>query len=447
MNRASPLLLTILLTAATTSAQRADWPGFRGPDRDGVAAGATPPTEWSATKNLVWQTDLPGPGASSPIVVGDRIYVTCFSGYGADREAPGEPQDLVLHLVGVERETGDLVFDRTVPADQTEAAPRMQLNEHGFASPTPVSDGKRIWAYFGKLGVVAFDLDGEVLWQTDLGTFAAREDGIDPLGDARPRSPDGKPIAMRWGAGASPLLCSDLVIVNAADDSDSLRALDQSTGKLVWQRPSPAFEGSAVSPIVVGEQGSEVLVMVLAGSVWGLDPKTGATRWEVETGTTTGMVPTPVADDEIVYTFGGEGDAFAIRFGPPAGDAGAADRVVWRSKNVGIPSPILSDGRLFLVESTGMATVLDAATGDVNFAERLPGRTGTVYASPLLAGGHLYVQSRERGTFVYTADGKFELVAHNRIEGDDTRFDASPVALGSRLFLRSQRRLYCFARS
>jgi outer membrane protein assembly factor BamB len=166
--------------------------------------------------------------------------------------------------------------------------------------------------------------------------------------------------------------------------------------------------------------------------------------WEVETGTTTGMVPTPIADEDVVYTFGGEGDSHAIRFARGVADE---SRVAWKGRNIGLPSPVMHDGRIILVDSRGIATVLEAGSGEVAFHERLAGRTGTVYASPSIAGGRLYVVSRERGTFVYSTDSEFELLAHNRIEDDDTKFNASPAFAGDQLFLRSQKRLYCIAES
>ena len=249
-------------------------------------------------------------------------------------------------------------------------------------------------------------------------------------------------------AAASPLIHGQLVIVNASEDSDSIRALDRDTGALVWKRESPRLEGSSISPMICGKPGAEVLVIVLAGEVWGVNPDSGDLLWSVATtGKTTGMVPTPVADDDVVYIFGGDGKAHALRFA--RAETGKPERpesrIVWSGKNLGIPSPLLHDGQLFLVNSRGIGVCLNAETGEIVFNDRLPGRTGSVYSSPVLAADRLYVVSRERGTYVYSADAKFELLAHNELESDDSKFNASPAVAGDQLFLRSQTHLYCFA--
>jgi len=417
---------------------RVEWPGFRGPHRNGVAADQTPPTTWDATHNIAWQLDLPGPGSSSPVIVGSRLFLTCYSGYGVG-DAETEPGDLVHHILCIDRQSGEPIWERKIPGQLDGPASRMQLGEHGFASPTPVTDGEVLYTYFGKVGLVACDLRGDILWQQTLGNFDY-EAGVDPLGDQRLRQPDGTPISLRWGAAASPLLFGDLVIVNASEDSDSIRALDRRTGDLVWKRHSPFLEGCAISPILAGAGEHQVLIQVLGGAVWGMDPATGKLLWEEETQAKGGMSPTPVVDAKRVYVFGGSGKSRALRF-----DAGDGPRLLWESRNQDIPSPVLHDGVLYAVLMKGMACAIQAADGEVLSNPRLEGRTGDIYASPTLAGGHLYVVSRERGVFVYAANPELPLVAHNTIQGDDSRFDASPAVVDDRIYLRSGKRLYCIA--
>ena len=433
-------VVVLPVLVATAVAQAPEWPGFRGPHRDGTAPGAKPPLKWSDSDNLTWKAELPGPGASSPIVVGDRIYVTCYSGYGVGDDF-GEPKMLMRHLVCVRRSDGKILVDREVPGPRNKDARGVQLNEHGFASPTPVTDGKVIYAYFGNTGVVAFDLEGQVLWESSLGTVPA--DAPTPTNQI---VRDGEAISLRWGSAASPLLYEGLVIVNASEQSDSIRALDASNGDLVWQRHSPNLQGSAISPILVGRGDERVLVIGLAGEVWGLSPVTGGLLWRVETETRGGMSPSPVADEQRVYTFGGAGKSFALRFAGNDGEE-ASSRVAWQGVNIGVPSPILWDGRLFLIDESGKAVCLKAESGEVVFRERLDGRTGKIYASPVLADDRLYVVSQKRGTFIYSADGKFELMANNQIASDDSKFNASPVMVGNQLFLRSNKYLYCFTDS
>lgn len=427
---ALPLLLLVPLVATLTAQE---WPGFRGPHRDGVAHGAKPPTEWSDTKNLAFQLDLPGPGSSSPIVWGGRVYVTCYSGYGDYLADGGDPKTLRHHLVCVDARTGKLVWDKSIPGPLEKPARQVQIKQHGFASPTPVTDGKTIYAYFGRAGVVAFDLQGKVLWQTDLGNPSK-----DAPAATNAVKQKGKVLDLRWGSAASPVLHDGLVIVNGSEESNSIRALDQKTGKLVWKHESANLEGCATSPVVVGTGEHQVLVMVLAGDIWALSPKTGKLVWNVETGSRGGMSPTPVADANYLYAFGGSGPSHALRLG-----ATKEGRVVWKGENLDIPSPVLHAGLLFLVRQNGIALVMSDQDGKEVFKGRLEGRTGNLYASPVVADGRLYVVSRKRGTFVYSADKDLKLLARNELNDDKTQFNASPAILGNRIFLRSDRRLYC----
>lgn len=184
---------------AASSAVGSDWLRFRGPNGTGISPDtkATPVT-WSSTENLKWKVVLPGAGVSSPIVVGDRVFVTCYSGYGMSRESPGNQKDLKRHLVCVDRTTGSILwqksFDPHLPEDQFSGA---GVPEHGYASHTPVSDGERIYAFFGKSGVHAFDLDGKELWRAAVGT------GSDPR---------------RWGSSSSPIVFEKTLIVAAGPE-------------------------------------------------------------------------------------------------------------------------------------------------------------------------------------------------------------------------------------
>ena len=446
--RPSLLLAAASFLAFCASGQTPDdtekgiaWPGFRGPDRNGVAPAANPPLEWGDAENLTWKLRLPGAGSSSPIVLGDRVYVACYSGYGGYLDDGGDPEELAHHLVCVDRATGAILWDSDLPGPVDFPPPQVQLTEHGFASPTPVTDGVAIFTYFGRAGVVAFDLDGDILWQTDLGK-------PDPNAEPPTNSvtQGGRTIPLRWGTAASPLLHDGLVIVNASEQSNSIRALDKKTGELVWKRESSNLEGSAISPVIVGSAGEQVLIVVLGGEVWGMTPGTGETLWTVETGSRGGMSATPVFDSEHVFTFGGKGHA--LRLGKNAAQTEGPDqsRITWTGANLSIPSPVLYDGRLFLVQMSGIATCIQASDGKILHEGRLEGRTSGVYASPVLAGGRLYVVSRNRGTFVYSTDGEFKLLAHNELE-DDSQFNASPAVVGTQLYMRSDKFLYRLDRS
>jgi outer membrane protein assembly factor BamB len=436
-----PLLLVLAL-APLLVGQAPEWPGFRGPHGTGVAAeGAQPPKTWSSKENVLWTLDLPGPGSSSPIIVGERIYLTCYSGYGAHLDDGGEPSKLEQRLLCVDRAVGSVIWEAKVPTPLEKDARQVQIKEHGFASPTPVSDGKNIYWYMGHAGVIAVDPDGKTLWKTDLG---------EPSEDAPPPTNsvvrNGKALSLRWGSAASPILHDGLVIVNASEQSNSVRALDQKTGALVWKRESSNLEGSAVTPRFVGEGEAAVLIIALADQVWGLHPKTGELHWTVENAGEGGLSSTPVTDGKLVYAFAGEKTVAARPEPvlPTVEGESEPSRVVWKGEGLDIISPVLHGGRLFLVRSNGIGLCLNAADGKVLFNERLEGRTTGLYASPVLADGRIYVVSRKRGTFVYSADGKFTLIARNELD-DDSQFNATPAIVGKTIFLRSDRRLYCIS--
>jgi outer membrane protein assembly factor BamB len=380
------------------------------------------------------------------------VYVACYTGYGNHLDDGGDPDKLVHHLVCVDRDSGKLRWDCEVPGALKDKARQVQINEHGFASPTPVSDGERIYAYFGKGGVVAIDRDGKIAWRTELG-----EPNPDLPVATNQVVRNGKALPLRWGAAPSPLLHGELLIVNTSEENSAICAFDKATGKLRWKKESANLEGSAISPMIVGVPPAQVLIIGLAGEVWGLLPQTGQLLWSVETGTRGGMSPTPVADAECLYAFGGLGKSHALRLARPVaknagktggeGEAVAIEnvsaQVAWTSENCDVPSPILYDGRLFVVQADGNAFWLDATDGKTTWSGRLAGRTGKIYASPLLAGDRLYVLSQERGCFVYSTGAEPELLARNELAGDESKWNASPAIAGDRMFLRSNRFLYC----
>ena len=167
MNRTIAILSITLMTATVAHAE--DWPRFRGPNGAGVSSSESAPVEWSSTKNLKWEKELPGKGSSSPIVFGDRVYLTCYTGYGLDKANPGQPDQLVRHLLAFDRNSGEEIWRSSVESENTEDPYKGFIQEHGYASSTPVTDGQNIYVLFGKTGMVAFDMNGEKLWTRHLG--------------------------------------------------------------------------------------------------------------------------------------------------------------------------------------------------------------------------------------------------------------------------------------
>jgi len=208
---ASAMALAVnLMPALAAQDTAADWPRFRGPGGLGVSPAKGLPVAWGPQENVAWKTELPGPGASSPIVVGERVFLTCYSGYGVQGQPGGSMDELKLHVVCLNANDGKIRWTKDIePKLPEQANPR---EGHGYASHTPVADPERLYVFFGKSGVYAFDHGGKQLWAADVGS---KTNG--------------------WGSAASPILAGDLVIVNASVESESLVALDRKTGKEVWR--------------------------------------------------------------------------------------------------------------------------------------------------------------------------------------------------------------------
>ena len=234
MTRFLPAISVVALTSLLSPLQGADWSRFRGSNGAGTAATAALPVTWSDTSNIRWKRELPGPGSSSPIVVGKHVFVTCYTGYGTDQEKPGRADDLKRHLICFERGSGQTVWSQSIDGVLPEDDFKGFIVQHGYASHTPVSDGERVYAFLGKSGVIAFDLDGNRLWQTTVGTESGSHG---------------------WGSGASPILHENLVIVNASEESQSLYALDKRTGSQVWRAQAAGLANSWSTPVLAERAG------------------------------------------------------------------------------------------------------------------------------------------------------------------------------------------------
>jgi outer membrane protein assembly factor BamB len=402
------------------SARGEDWPQFRGPGGLGVSRDKGLPATWGPRENLVWRTELPGAGSSSPITFGPRIFLTAYSGYNVPGRPGGDMKRLKLHLVCLDRRDGTIRWSQDV-------APKLPEQEriregHGYASSTPAADRQRVYAFFGKAGVLAFDQDGRRLWRADVGS---------KLSD--------------WGSAASPVLFGDLVIVNASVESEALVALDRKTGKEVWR--ARGIRESWSTPLLVPlAQGKTELVVPVLGKILGFDPATGEQLWSCATDIRWYMVPSLVADKGVVYALGGRSGvaALAVRAGG-RGEVTRSHRLWTGRKGSNVSSPVVHEGHLYWVnDSQGIAYCAEARTGKVLYEQRLP-RAGELYASPVLAEGRLYYVSRTGRTFVVAARPRFEELAQNDL-GDRSTFNASPAVSDGRLLLRSERYLYCVGR-
>lgn len=437
------------LSRLATPALAADWSRFRGPNGTGLADSSAPlPTKFSATENLRWKAPLPGPGSSSPIVVKDQVFVTCWSGYANSRDDLGDIKSLRRHLVCLDRATGKVLWDKSVPATGPEETYRGMFAENGYASHTPVSDGERVFAFFGKSGVVAYDLAGNQLWQTPVGQESDRKG---------------------WGSAASPVVFENLVIVPATAESEALVALDKQTGKEVWRKEARGFAGTWGTPVLIRIDDSRTdLVLGVPNEIWGFDPATGKLRWFSEAMDTDSFCSSVATDGKLIYAVEGRaGGSIALRPGGQ-GDV-TASHVVWKGRhNSRITTPLLHDGRLYFI-SRGIANCLDAATGEKVYQSRLGsgeavastdganeggnrprggggargGRGGQDYSSPVAGDGKLFYVSRGGDIHVLALGGEFKQLATNRVTDEVEDFSGTPAIADGQLLIRSSKFLYC----
>lgn len=394
------------------------WPAFRGPGGQGLSGAKNLPTEWGHEKNLAWKTELPGAGTSTPVVWGDRIFVTSHTGYGVDRDNPGDMNDLTRHVLALSLKNGDILWKKQVETKLPESEYGNRMHWHGYASNSPAVDGERVYAWFGKSGVFAFDHAGKQLWHASVGD---QHHG--------------------WGSGSSVVLYKDLVIVNAFVESGAMIALNKKTGDEVWR--FGGLKESWNTPALVDVPGGETeLVVGSMGKVEGVDPDDGKRLWTCDA-INWYIVGSMVSHDGVVFCIAGSKyEAVAIRAG---GRGDVSDtHLKWRA-NVGsnVSSPVHYNGHVYWAhESNGIAYCVNAATGDLVYKERLPQRPGYVYASPIIADGKLFYTTRDGKTYVLPAKPQFEVLAVNDLS-DRSVFNASPVAVGKKLLIRSDGYLYC----
>lgn len=411
----------ISVAAWASSALGAEpWNRFRGPNGSAVSDAGQLPEKWDDTTNLRWKTALPGPGSSSAIIVGDRVFVTCYSGYGDSSEAT-DVKKLQRHLICASITDGKIIWDTVTAGSGNEDRYSGFLRDHGYATSTPASDGRRIYVFYGKSGVLAFDMAGQEVWKTDVGNGSAKNN---------------------WGSGSSPVLFGDMVIVNAAAESKSVIALDKKTGKQVWRADAPNIYGSWSTPVLVDVPGGKTeLVLSAPYELWGFDPSNGNFLWYADGIADDTICGSVIARDGIVYAAGGRGgSAVAVRAG--GRDDATQKQTVWKKQlSSYVPSPVLFGDRIFSVNERGVLGCLAAKDGESLFQKRLPD-AGGIYASPVVADSKLYIVTRRNGTIVVSTSGSGEVLSQNKFN-DDTDFNASPAISEGTILLRSNKFLYC----
>jgi outer membrane protein assembly factor BamB len=432
----SVFLLPLLAPPATASnppGADSNWHQWRGPTSTGQAAPtAQPPLNWSETQNIAWKLDLPGEGSSTPIIWNDQVFV--LSAVATDRPAqtPIAPHPdaktlppNVYHrfvVTAVDRSNGQIRWQKTAAEEVPHEG---KHSTHTYAAASPVTDGQRLYASFGSRGIYCYTLDGTLLWSKDLGDMRTR---------------------FAWGEAVTPALAGDLLIVNWDQEENSfITALRAETGEEVWRKERPGEKTSWNTPLITEFNGRRVAVVNGSGKARAYDVNTGSVLWECG-GQTTNAIPSPLRFEDVAICVSGYRGAasFAIPL-DSSGDVTGSEKIRW-SHSEGtpyVPSPSSSGNRLYFTGGLGdILTVLDMSTGKPIRDRIRLNRVGNCYASPLIAHGRVYIVGREGGAVVLQDAAPFETLASNQLTGN---FDASPVAVGNQLFLRSWNRLYCIA--
>lgn len=426
------ILLAAAVSAASVSHAAEDWLRFRGPGGLGVGTTSSPlPTEWSPTANVAWKTPLPGPGASSPILVDGKVFVTCYSGYGLSQEEPGDIENLMRHLVCVDLETGEQLWQADVKAALPEDPySGIGVTAHGYASHTPVSDGERVYAFFGKSGVHAYDLDGNALWQASVGMES------DPT---------------RWGSSSSPIVHNGTVIVTASSESQSIIGLDAETGKEVWRQEAAGLDGMWGTPtlIPINDERTD-LVMCVSKELWGLDPANGQLRWFAKATDAEHAYASAIFDGTRVFAFTGRGGGSVAVDAGGKGDVTAANTVWNGGDTTAFASAVQHDTGIYLV-ARNILTRVDAETGKrigqtrLRGARATGGRFGSLdYPSPIVVGDTLYTLNGSGQMFVFAlSDDGPEQIAVNEVASPAEEFRGTPAVSDGKLLMRSAGHLYC----
>jgi outer membrane protein assembly factor BamB len=422
----TPLLLAAVL------ADEPNWPQWRGPHRNGVSSATGLPIEWSADENVLWKTAIEGRGHSSPVIWGDRVFITADI-EGEKIEGASPPQHMrdgevylhpdsqsgdrrhTLKVIALSAETGAILWSRTAHDG------RVYDNRHRvntYASPTAVADGERVYVYFGSEGLLAYDFAGTEVWRKDLGDLPS------------------------WGhgQGTSPLLYQDLLILQVdrnQGDGSFIAAFDRASGREVWRTPRKERINYS-SPLLVESEGRAEIVTTSYDAVVAYDPVSGGELWRSE-GFLGNAVPTAVASDSTLFVVSGYPDKLAKAIRIPLD--GEAPAVLWEyKKGTGYtPSPLLYRDYLYLVSDKGVLTCLDPESGRVVYeGGRFP-VPSFVRASPVAWEDKILLAGEEGDLVVVQAGPVHKVLAVNPL-GEP--IIASPAIAGGRLFLRGASHVY-----
>jgi outer membrane protein assembly factor BamB len=428
------LLSTALVSLSAHSSENTDhWPQWRGPAHTGVARG-TAPTVWNDKQNIKWKITIPGRGYSTPIIWGDKLFVTTAVPTGkASKEgltaAPnpnggfGAGEEHKFMLLCLDRLTGKTLWEHTAKvAVPHEGYHRMYGS---FASAAPATDGKYVYVWFGSRGTYCYDFDGKLIWQKDLGVKMNMRN--------------------QFGEGGAPGLYGDtLVLTHDQEQNSFVIALDKRNGKELW-RASRNEITTWATPLFAEVKGRTQVVTSGTNKVRAYDLSNGKLIWDCA-GLGLNAIPSPVLHNDLALVMTGHRDPklMAIKLGRE-GDLTGSDAVAW-SHTRGLsytPSPVLHDGKFYALTDSGMLSCFNATTGVPYYHQKRLPTPDNYKASPVAADGKLYLASESGAVTIVKLGEQFEVIAANQLE--DQFFIASPVIVAGELYLRSQTQLFCIS--
>lgn len=434
----------LAISAPAASTDAAHWPQWRGPFDNGVARTAAP-VEWSATKNILWKAEIPGRGHSSPVIWGNRIFVTTAvpvegaaaapapapaepaggpGGGGGRRGGPGGGTGVGIEhrfvVMALDRATGKVLWERT--ANTAKPHEGYHFRYGSFASNSPITDGEHVYAFFGSRGLFVYDLDGKLAWKKDF-----------------------PPMKMRlaFGEGVAPVLDGNRLILNFDQEENShILVLDKRSGKELWR--AARDEQSAWSqPLPIQHGGKRQIVVAATNKVRSYDAETGKVIWECA-GLGGNVIPAPVYKDGIVWVMSGyrNPNMMAIRLGRE-GDLTGTDSILWTNQrgNPYTASPVLHDGKLYFVSDNGLLSCLNAKTGEPYYLQQRLPKPYAFKSSPVAAGDRLYLATENGDVVVVRLGEKFEVLATNTIVPDEM-YISTPAIAENTLYLRGPNTLY-----
>ena len=416
---AAAVLCGATLSLSAQGAGDKYWPQWRGPWATGVSPSANPPIEWAENKNVRWKIELPGRGASTPVIWGDRLYLsTAVPVNGTGQRA--QHQFLVM---AVNRKDGKIVWQHKVKEEAPHEGTHQDFGT--MASPSAVTDGEHVIASFESRGIYAFDMNGKLVWQADLG-------------DKRMRN--------EFGEGSSPALYKDKLFVVWDHQGESfIAALNKRTGAELWRTKRDEIDSWA-TPLVVEAGGKAQVITGAMRRVRAYDADTGQVVWETA-GLTMNPIPSPVAADGLVILMSGfRGNSLkAIKYGDAQGDISGTPNVVWTLERDTpyVPSPLLYEGVLYFLKSNnGLLSAVDAKTGKPYYQSQRIEAVPNVFASPVAAAGRVYILGQQGTAVVLKHGDALNVIATNTL---NDRFDASPALADREIYLRGYKNLYCVA--